>query len=296
MNNKYNEETVLQTETEENVAKYLNFCFENKKTIFSITLGVTMLAIVFALVQDKYYRAKVSMIEADGNISADFASGSEGFGGISSLLGGFDSEDVNTSMALAIMESRTFIQQFIEENNILTILLSEDWNEDTQSWIEEKDLYDGYMVFKNIISVEKDNKSKIFSISIEWKDTVLSAEWANLFFKKINRSMSKKAKLAAERNISYLETQVKLSSKVNIQNTLYAMIEQQTKTKMLANSQEEFTFEALDMAVVPKERSKPQRRLIVMAGFFIGLILSLSFVLIRGYIVYLKKIYSSNYQ
>jgi uncharacterized protein involved in exopolysaccharide biosynthesis len=298
MNNKYNEEKSLEIETEENIARYLNFSFENKKTFFWIIFVAIVISVAFALFQDKYYSAKITMIEADGTNSglSAFSNVSEGFGGLSSLIGGFENEDSNTTMALAILESRTFIQQFIEDNNILTILLSDDWNENTQSWIEEKDLYDGYMVFKDIISVEKDNKSNIFSITVEWKDPTLSAEWANLLFKRINDFMSKKAKSAAERNIDYLQSQVKLSSKVTIQNTLHAMIEQQTKTKMLASAQEEFAFEAIDMAVVPKERSKPQRRLIVVAGFFIGLILSVTFVFIREYFSYIKKIYSSNYK
>tara|TARA_X000000368_G_C22907612_1_gene657035 strand:- start:24 stop:920 length:897 start_codon:yes stop_codon:yes gene_type:complete len=298
MNNEHTKEIVLQTEAEENFAKYINFSLKNKKTILWITFVATVLSIAFALLQDKYYTAKVSMMEADltnSGLSA-FSNVSQGMSGLTSLIGGFEVEDNNTTMALAILESRTFIQKFIEENNILTILLSEDWNEETQSWIEEKDLYDGYMEFKDIISVEKDNKTNIFSISIEWKDPALSAEWANLLFKKLNHFMSEKDKLAAERNINYLESQLKLSSKVTIQNTLHAMIEQQTKTKMLASAQEEYAFELIDVAVVPKERSKPQRRLIVLAGFIIGLILSFSFIFIREYISYIKRIYLSNHK
>ena len=158
---------------------------------------------------------------------------------------------------------------------------------------ESKDLFDGYMEFKDIISVEKDNKTNIFSISVEWKDPLESANWANLLFRKINKVMSQKDKESAKKNIVYLESQLNESEKVGIQNTLHAMIEQQTKTEMLASAQEEYVFESLDLAVVPKERSKPQRRLIVLAGLFIGLILSIAFIFVKEYIIYIKRIYSS---
>ncbi len=298
MNNENTTEITGKLETEENIAKYLNFGMKNRKLVFWITSIATILSVIFALLSDKYYIASVTMIEADGTNSglSAFNNVTQGLGGLSTLIGGFESEDVNTSKALAVLQSRTFLEQFIQENNILTSLLIEDWNEETQSWKEDpKDIYDGYMVFKDILVVDKDNKTNIFSITIEWIDPVLSAEWANLLFKKINRFMSEQDKISAEKNIIYLESQLTESEKVSIQNTLYAMIEQQSKTKMLASAQEEYSFEAIDLAIVPKERSKPQRRLIVMAGFFIGLIFSILFIFVKDYFLYIKKIYSSNY-
>jgi uncharacterized protein involved in exopolysaccharide biosynthesis len=104
--------------------------------------------------------------------------------------------------------------------------------------------------------------------------------------------MSNKDRLSAERNIAYLEAQVQTSEKVSLQNTLFAMIEQQSKTKMLANAQEEYIFEAIDMATVPKERSKPQRRLIVMAGTILGFLSSIAIIFIKEYLLYIKRIYS----
>ena len=292
---------VSEAETERNIASYLNFFFENSKTLIWVTFVSALFSIIYALVQDKYYSASVTMIEADESNSglSAFSNITEGFGGFSSIIGGLSGsvEGSKTSKALAILGSRTFVEEFIEENNLLTIILSDDWNIESQSWIDgEKDLFDAYMEFRNQIILEKDNKTNTYSLTVEWKDPKLSAIWANLLFKKINEKMSQEDREAAERNIQYLQSQLNKNEKVSIQNTLHSMIEQQSKIKMLANSQKEYAFEAIDLAIPPKERSKPQRRLIVLVGTMIGFILSMGYIFIKEYLLYIRKIYNSDYK
>lgn len=59
------------------------------------------------------------------------------------------------------------------------------------------------------------------------------------------------------------------------------MIEAQTKTKMLANTQEEYAFRILDKAVVPEEKIRPKRTLIVVLGVMIGLIMGVFSAFLR---------------
>jgi uncharacterized protein involved in exopolysaccharide biosynthesis len=161
MNNENNLERTSEVETEVNIAKYLNFGLKNLKTIIWITLVMTFCAVGYALWQDKYYSAQLTMVEADSSNSglSSFTNISESFGGLTSLIGG-SGEDSQTQKALSILESRTFIEEFIQENNILTILLSEDWDHEAQLWKDgQKDLFDGYMVFRKILNIEKDKKN-----------------------------------------------------------------------------------------------------------------------------------------
>jgi len=50
---------------------------------------------------------------------------------------------------------------------------------------------------------------------------------------------------------------------------------------MLANTQEKYAFLVLDVVVVPEEKSKPKRTLIVLLGFILGVMISILFVFIR---------------
>lgn len=65
-----------------------------------------------------------------------------------------------------------------------------------------------------------------------------------------------------------------------MQSTFYKLIEEQTKSLMLAEVQEEFVFKVIDPAVVPELKDGPQRMLICMLSTLVGGILGFLIVLI----------------
>jgi uncharacterized protein involved in exopolysaccharide biosynthesis len=66
-----------------------------------------------------------------------------------------------------------------------------------------------------------------------------------------------------------------------MQTVFYQLIEEQTKTIMLAEVSPEYVFQTIDPANFPDEKTKPNRPLIVILGTFFGVMLSLLIVLIR---------------
>ncbi|TOP21050.1 LPS O-antigen length regulator, partial [Vibrio parahaemolyticus] len=71
------------------------------------------------------------------------------------------------------------------------------------------------------------------------------------------------------------------TSVAEMQSTFYKLIEEQTKSLMLAEVQEEFVFKVVDPAVVPEVKVKPSRALICIGGTLFGFIIGLSVVFIR---------------
>jgi uncharacterized protein involved in exopolysaccharide biosynthesis len=63
----------------------------------------------------------------------------------------------------------------------------------------------------------------------------------------------------------------------------YQLIEEQTKTLMLAEVSGEYVFKTISEAKVAEEKSKPKRALISILGAFLGGMLSLVVVLIRHF-------------
>jgi hypothetical protein len=66
-----------------------------------------------------------------------------------------------------------------------------------------------------------------------------------------------------------------------MQTVFYQLIEEQTKTIMLAEVSKEYVLKTIDPANAPEEKAKPKRALIVVLGTMLGGILSVLFVLIR---------------
>ena len=68
-----------------------------------------------------------------------------------------------------------------------------------------------------------------------------------------------------------------------MQKIFFQLIEEQTKTIMLAEVREEYVFKTVDPAVVPEEKSKPKRALICILSVLLGGMLSMMIVLIRHF-------------
>ena len=74
----------------------------------------------------------------------------------------------------------------------------------------------------------------------------------------------------AIRNITYLKSQLEKTPVADMQKVFYQLIEDQTKTLMLAEVNQEYVFKTLDPAVVAEEKLKPKRALIVVLGTLLG--------------------------
>ena len=61
------------------------------------------------------------------------------------------------------------------------------------------------------------------------------------------------------------------------------LIEQQTKTVMLASASDEYVFQVIDPPVAPELKSEPQRALICALGVLLGGMLAVVLVLVRHY-------------
>ena len=64
--------------------------------------------------------------------------------------------------------------------------------------------------------------------------------------------------------IKYLNDQIKNTSLAELQNVFFSLIEEQTKTVMLAKVTDEYLLKTLDPAVAPELEAEPERILIVI--------------------------------
>ena len=105
--------------------------------IFFASIIITSLTgLVYALVATTLFRADVTMIsnqaegEALGNLARQYSS-------IAQLAGisvGTDSPVTDTDRALAVLTSRSFIEEFAQRRNIKPILFKELWDGNKKEW------------------------------------------------------------------------------------------------------------------------------------------------------------------
>jgi uncharacterized protein involved in exopolysaccharide biosynthesis len=209
------------------------------------------------------------------------------FGGLAELAG-LNLEALGTSSrgsGRTLIQSRTFIEEFIARNNLLPVIFADDWDETNGQWSEQPapTIWRGAEEFKRRwLVVDRDPETGLFSLTVDWTDPEIAAEWANQLVALANELVRRKDIADAESSIAYLNKQIDSTNVVELQRVLYNLLEVEQRTLLLANARAEYAFRVVDRAVAPRFRASPRRTLMTIAGLMFGGFIGLAYVLFTG--------------
>lgn len=209
-----------------------------------------------------------------------------------------------TAIALEILKSREFIGRFIEENDLyVPIMAAVGWDRASGTLLIDPEIYDEsskkwmrrvqepfkakpsnletYKAFMGLLAIGQDKTTGIVTLSVESYSPILAKQWADLLVKGLNEEMRRRDLTEAKRSIEYLNSQISKTNLSDIRSMLYSLVEEQTKTEMLAHAREEYVLKTIDPAVVAEQKAGPKRALIVLMASILGLILSTMVVIVR---------------
>ena len=270
------------------------------RKIIAITAVFAIASVIYALSIPNQYKATVLLAPAQTDNSS--LSGTMGqLGGLASFagisIGGGEASEFK--IAQEIMKSWSFIESFIEENDLAVQLSAiEGWdieaNElkindsvydiDNKRWLVEKpSSWKLFTSFSEIVSIGEPGISGLLPISIEHYSPHVAKQWLDLYISAINKHMQERQMVKISNNIEYIETQIEKTSITEMQKVFYTIIEEQIKNKMLAEASPDYVFVAVSPSMVPEERSHPKRTVIVIIGTLFGGILSVLLVLLMHY-------------
>lgn len=274
-----------------------------KFTIIIISMIFAVASIFFALSKPNIYRASVILAPASSEGGGIGALG--GLGGLASMAGislggGVD----KTALALEIIKSRSFVENFITKHDLLVPLMaSKSWDLATDTLILNVELYDeasnkwlrevkapkkaepssweAYKAFSELVSVSQDKESSMVNIDIEFYSPAIAKQWLIWLVQDINEYMREQDQIEAKASIDYLTKQLANIKVATMETVFYQLIEEQTKNMMLTMVKKEYVLKTIDPAQVPDTKAKPKRALIVVLGTMLGGMLSVLIVLIR---------------
>ena len=279
-----------------------------KILILVITLAFTSISIVYALITPNKYQATIVLAPAKQN-SSGISSALSQFGGLASLAGISlgDGQDADARIAIEVMQSRSFIEQFIKQSGIMVeIMAAKGWDSDQRRLIIDKDIFDiqtrewtrtpppgrqitpilweAYKVFKDkMLSVSEDKKTGLVTVGIEYFSPYLAKQWVENYILAINLYLQQRKLKQIKKNIRYLEEQITTTSVAEMREIFFTLIEEQVKNKMLVEASPEYAFTSISAAMLPEEKSQPKRTLIVLLVSLLGAMLSICLVLLRHY-------------
>jgi len=296
----------IEQDDEIDLAELWRAIWSGKITIIIVTAIFAIAFVFYALSKPDVYKASVLLSPVSSEGSAGLAGLAGQFGGLASMAGinlGNSGGD-KTSLALATLESRSFIENFIQKHDLLVPLMaSKKWDmvnntltlddevfdEKNNKWLREAkfpmkaepSLWEAYIEFSKRLSVSQDKTSSLITIDIEFFSPKLAQEWLKLLVSDINQFIREQEKLETQASIAYLTKQLEKTQISNMETVFYTLIEEQTKTMMLAQVKKEYVFKTIDPAQVPERKSGPKRALIVIMGTILGAIISIIFILLR---------------
>ena len=307
-NNTLDEQTPNQYDDEIDLRELFGVLWAGRIKIIAITAVFAVASVVYALSVPNQYKATALLSPAQS--SGGGLSGALGqLGGLASLagvsIGGGESSEAQ--VAQEIMKSWSFIEGFIQSNDLaVEVYAAEGWSKSSNSLQIDSDLYDEsdsqwlvenddtgelgrpsswklFEDFSKMLSVSEDKKSGLVSVSIEYYSPQIAKRWLDLYVAAINGHMQERKMAEVTRNITYLEAQIKKTNIAEMQEVFYTIIEEQIKSKMLAEASPDYAFVPVSPSMVPEEKSQPKRALICILGTLLGGMLSVLWVLVLHY-------------
>jgi uncharacterized protein involved in exopolysaccharide biosynthesis len=261
--------------------------------------------VLHALSLPNIYKAEAILAYANDRKTGGLAGLASQFGGLASFAGvnlGSGSTDSKV-MALATLQSRQFMNAFINKYDLLPQLMAgEKWDSSQNKLIINSNSYDisegewatndagaslkpsdwsAYSAFKSVLTVSENKSTGLITLSITHLSPTIAKQWVDWLVIELNSWMKDKSLDETRRNIRYLEGQIEKTNITDMQSVFYQLIEEQTKNLMLAEVQDEFVFKIIDPAVVPEEKVGPRRARICVLAVLLGGMLGTAIVLIR---------------
>jgi len=277
-----------------------------RRLFFGLSAFFAFITVVYAFSLPNVYRSVVVLApatQATGGLSKVFSE----ISGIASIAGMKLGTEAVTDAQLAeeIMKSWGFIEAFISDNNLeVEIYASSGWDRENnvlkidpslydvvnKKWLieaedgtREPNSWELFDTFSQKLQISQQATTGLLSVSIGSYAPLYSKKWVDLYFSAINRHMQLRKLRMIDSNIEYLQAQIHKSSITGMHEVFYTIIEEQLKSKMIAEATPEHTFVQVSPSMIPMEESSPKRFLICLLGTLLGIILSSFFVLIKHY-------------
>ena len=294
-------------EKEIDLRELVRVVWAGKWLISAITLSAVIIAVVVALMLPNIYRAEALLAPNHEQNAGGLSALASQYGGLASLAGidfGAGASD-KTDLALEVLKSRKFVADFIQRHDILVPLMAaSDWDPGADELRYDLDVYDpatnqwvrsvspprnvvpssqeAYEEFRERLFVSQSTDSSFVSIAIEYYSPKIAKQWVDWLVEDINTTIMLREVSEAEQAIAYLNEQVASTSLADLKNVFFRLIEEQTKTVVLAKVSPEYMFRTVDPAVAPELKAKPNRAIIVLLAAMLAGMVSVAIVLLRN--------------
>jgi hypothetical protein len=205
-----------------------------------------------------------------------------------------------------MLKSREFFGTYLYDAVLVDLMAAEGWDRgtgkvliddslfdvDTATWVRE--VGEAFQVKPSVqeaheefsgesLRVAEDIKTGFVTVAVTHYSPTAARNWVTLIVKGVNEAVRARDVEEAEKSIAFLNQQRLKTNLVPLTEVFAELIEQQTKTVMLANATDEYVFQVIEPPVAPELKSEPKRALICILGTLLGGMMAVVIVFIRHF-------------
>ena len=283
--------------------------WKGKLLITLITGFVASCVVLFAFWLPNIYESKALLAPKDESGAGGLAGLARQYGGLASLaginIGGGGGESSKSMIAQQKIQSLDFFTRHLYEKIVLDLMAVDHWEAASGKLVIDPDVFDvkrqrwvrdvsypqqikpsaqeAHEEFLKVLTLSEDKTTSFVTIAIEHESPVVAQAWVALIIESVTEELRSSDVKEAQGSIAFLDQQRAQTSLVSLDEVFAQLIEEQTKTIMLANVSKDYVFNVIDPAVVPELKTEPQRALIFLAGALLGGIFAVLSVFVRHY-------------
>jgi uncharacterized protein involved in exopolysaccharide biosynthesis len=285
---------------EVNLREIYNALRESKEILAVGVSLFTICGIIYSLLAPQIWTSSALLTIAESSNSS--FSNSSSLGGLASIasLGMSNGNSLKGSKAIATAQSREFFDHLVTFDSVLINLMAtksfdnqskqiiydpKKYNVAEGEWVAEKkpSNWNAYKTYRKNLIVNFDPKTNFVTIAVNHKSPEFAKYFLELIIEELNLLSRNRALAQSQASLDYLYEELNSFQLSDVKLAISQLIETQLKTQMLARVKVDYALESLDKPYLAKERTSPRRKTITIGAFFLGLLASTFFVLIRFY-------------
>jgi len=176
----------------------------------------------------------------------------------------FSSAPVNeVERQFSKLSSFEFLKSFLEQQNLYPIIFADKWEATTQSWMEgfKPDDRVAVKIFKDqYLKFSYDDEKGLLRMFMTTLSPELSASLVNEIASAFNQYIKTKAVENVKARRSYLEERLLTVKNLEVQRSIYRLLEAQLSVEALIFARDSYPLEVLTPATPPLFKSYPARK------------------------------------
>lgn len=313
-----------QAQDEIDLVKVFLALWNHKWIIIGVTVFCTVMAVIYALTAQPYYKSSVSVYQVKKEKRP------ASMGSLQTMASQFGVSGLESQMQYSIPDivKSNYLNEKLVEQTWSTEKFEQPVNLITYFEIEEGTQYEKKQAaigkMKGMISHQKSEETGLTTISVLMPNPQLAAKIANKIPKLIRTYINQKQKTNTRENIVYIKERLnsikqeleaaeervkqfreshrmlsqspelqlqlqRLQREVTIKEQVYLTLQKEKEKAQIDLAKKKPVINILDEARVPLVEEKPKKKLIVIVGGFAGVFIGVLMVVIKFVLAMLKR-------